>query len=209
MNNKVYALDPDTGETLASVSVTRPCDIAAAFDRIWVADLEGGSLLWIDPATQEIGGEIDGFHGPCGVQAVDGAVWLAVDNGLAKVDPDSEKVTITELGDGAFPGAGVPLWAALYGNGDLVPIDTATGDAGRVVPYPHGPTEGPPLATGFGSLWVGSLSGDRLYRLDAKTGELKAEIEATTPSRILVTADAIWTTSYPMGVVERIDPETQ
>jgi streptogramin lyase len=208
VNNKVYAFDPETGETRATIDVTRPCDIVAAFDRIWVADLDAGELVWIDPATLAIGGSVDGFQGPCGVQAVDGAIWLAVDTGLARVDPGSEDVVTTELGDAAFPGTGKPLWAALYSTGDLVPIDTATGHAGEITPYPDGPSEGPPLATGFGSLWVGSGARDRLYRLDAKTGEVEAEIEVVTPTRLLVTDDAVWTSSYPQGVVGRIDPET-
>jgi streptogramin lyase len=206
--NKVYALDPETGETRATVDVTRPCDVVAAFDRIWVADLDAGELLWIDPATMAVGGQITGLDGPCGVQAVDGAIWLAVNSGLARVDPDSEEVVITELGDAAFPGSGKPLWAALYSSGDLVPIDAATGQAGEITPYPDGPSEGPPLATGFGALWVGSFTQDRLYRLDPRTGEVDAEIEVATPTRLLVTDEAVWATSYPQGVVTRIDPAT-
>jgi streptogramin lyase len=206
--NKVYALDPETEKTRATVDVTRPCDIVAAFDRIWVADLDAGELAWIDPTTLEIGGHVVGFEGPCGVQAVDGAIWLAVDSGLARVDPDTESVITTELGDAAFPGTGKPLWAALYDTGDLVPIDADTGHAGDITPYPDGPSEGPPLATGFGALWVGSFTRDVLYRLNPRTGAVEAEIEVATPTRLLVTNDAVWTTSYPQGVVTRIDPET-
>ena len=207
--NKVYALDPETGETRVTIDdIGRPCDIVAAFDRVWVADLEAGEVAWLDQASPDSRGHIVGFEGPCGVQAVDGAIWLAVDSGFARVDPETEGVTVTQLGDAAFPGAGKPLWAALYSTGDLVPIDTATAAAGETTPYPDGPSEGPPLATGFGALWVGSGTRDRLYRLNAKTGKLEAEIEVSTPTRLLVTDDAVWATSYPQGVLTRVDPET-
>jgi streptogramin lyase len=39
-------------------------------------------------------------------------------------------------------------------------------------------------------------------------GRLEAEIEASRPTRFLATADSLWLTSYPEGVVERIDPGT-
>lgn len=204
--NRIYAVDPATGETKASIDVTRPCDLAVAFDRIWVADLDAGRLLWIDPTTQDIGGEVPGLHGPCGVQAVDGALWMVVEEGLARVDPVTGSVTTAKLaGGGAFPGAGTPFWAASYTSGDLLRVDTTSMDVERTVAHPAGNTEGPPVAAGFGALWVGG-SPDHVYRLDAKSGAVEAEIASAQATRLLVTADAVWLTSYPNGVVERIDP---
>jgi outer membrane protein assembly factor BamB len=202
----VYAIDPETGETLTTIEVRRPCDVVAAFDRIWVADLEAGSLLSIDPETMDAKVEASGLHGPCGVQAVDGAIWLAVDEGLARVDPKSGKVAIEELGGAAFPGTGLPLWAALFGSGDLVRVDTASGTVTRTVHHPAGPIEGPPVAAGHGALWVGGT--DRLYRLDPKTGKVEGKLPTALSTRLLVTDDGVWLTSYPQGVVERIDPKT-
>jgi len=161
--------------------------------------------VWIDPASKEVGGEVPGLHGACGVQAVDGALWVAVNDGLARVDPSTGAVTTKKLGGSAFPGAGDPLWAAGYDSGDLLRVDTTSLDVKRTVDHPGGAKEGPPLANGFGSLWVGG-SPDRVYRLDPKTGAVGAEIAATQATRLLVTADAVWLTSYPNGVIERIDP---
>lgn len=206
--NRVYAIDPDTGRTRATIDVVRPCDLVAAFGRVWIADLDVGRLIWVDPAKHEIGGEVSGLQRPCGVQAVDGAIWLAVDDGLARVDPETGNTSITKLSSGAFPGSGGPLWAALYETGDLVRIDPASGEVLRTVAHPAGRTEGPPVAAGFDSVWVGDWASDRLYRLDATSGAVQAEIAATQPTRLLVTADAVWHTSYDGGVVERIDPAT-
>jgi streptogramin lyase len=202
----IYAIDPKTGATLTTIEVRRPCDVIAAFDRIWVADLEGGSLLSIDPTTKAVETVASGLHGPCGVQAVDGAIWLAVDEGLARVDPKTAKVSIENLGGATFPGTGMPLWAAYYDSGDLVRVDTASGTISQTVKHPAGSTEGPPVAAGHGILWVGGS--DRLYRLDPSTGKVEGDIPTALPTRLLVTADAVWLTSYPQGVVERIDPRT-
>ena len=203
--NRVYAVDPKTGATTATVSVRRPCDVVSGFDRIWIADLDAGTLLGIDPKTQQTITEVSGLHGPCGPQIVGDSVWLAVDEGLARVDPKSGKVATLTLAGAAFPGSGSPLWAALYSTGELLRVDTAALTVSRSVPHPGGSDEGPPVAAGFGSLWVG---GPRtLYRLDVDTGRVEAEIATSRAARILITRDAVWLTSYDGGVVERVNPK--
>ena len=205
---QVSAVDPETGATLADFLVSRPCDVAATDGRIWVADLELGKLVWIDATTREVGGEVSPLAGPCGLQVVDGAVWFVVDNGLGRMDPETEEVTITDLGGGAFPGSGTPLWAAMFDGGDLLRIDTATGEVTLTIEHPGGPTEAPVVAAGFGALWVAG-SGNTVYRLDPVSGELIAEVDATThATRLLVTAGGVWLTSFESGVVVRIDPTT-
>jgi streptogramin lyase len=206
--NFVYAIDPDTGATRAKIEVTRPCDVVAAFDRIWVADLDAGSLLSIDPSTHVVDEHVSGLARPCGLQVVDDAIWLAVDEGLARVDPRTAKLTITKLEGAVFPGAGMPFWAARYDTGDLLRVDPASGDVQVTIPHPGGMTEGPPLAAGFGSLWVGAWAKDGLYRLDAATGTVEREIDTASASRLLVTTDGVWLTSYVGGAVERVDPTT-
>ena len=202
---RVYAVDPTTGESLAVIPVSRPCDVVATPGRIWVAELAGGKISWIDTTTREVGGAVSGVAGPCGLQFTDGALWFTVDGGLARLDLESEEVTVNET-RGAFPGSGLPLWAADFGDGTLIRIDTATGEIELTVPHPGGPIEGPPVAAGFDSLWVGGA--DALFRLDPVTGEVVAEIPVAWPSRLLVTANSIWLTSFDRGVVERIDPVT-
>jgi virginiamycin B lyase len=177
-------------------------------DRIWVADLEAGQMVWIDRKTRTIGGAIGDLRGPCGVQAIDGALWVAVDDGIARIDPATGKATVTTLdGGAAFPGAGLPLWAATYRSGDLLRIDPHSGDVTLTVPHPGGGAEGPALALGFDSLWVGGAL-DSVYRLDPTTGKVWAKIQTSPPARLLATADGLWVTSYNGGTIERIDPAT-
>lgn len=204
---RAYAIDPESGATLASFEINRPCDLAATDGRLWVADLERGMLVWIDTTTLSVGGEIAGLAGPCALQVVEGALWFVVDNGLARLDLSTEEVTVTDLGGGAFPGSGSPLWAAMFKGGDLVRIDTATGAAELTIPHPAGSTDAPAVAAGFDSLWVGS-STNTLYRLDPVTGAVVAEIPATQVTRLLITDGGVWLTSFERGVVERVGPAT-
>jgi streptogramin lyase len=218
--NRVYSIDPMTGKTTAEVTVRRPCDVIAAFDRVWIADLDAGQLLAVDPSTNHIEERVRGLNRPCGVQAVDGAIWLAVDDGLARVDPQSGHKTIVKLAGAAFPGPGTPLWAVLYKSGKLVRVDTESNTVRLTVPPPpKRPTEAPaPVPViGFGSLWVGGATS--VYRLDPQTGKVQAEIPTAlessiapgtpaAPSRFLVTQSGVWLTSYESGAVERIDPST-
>lgn len=205
--NRVYAVDPETGEALTAINISRPCDVVATDDRVWVADLDAGRLVWIDPDTREIGGELSGLSGPCGLLLVDDTVWFAVDEGLGRIDPGSGEAIVTDLGGGVFPGSGAPFWAAKYSTGDLIRIDSATGKAELTVPHPGGQIEGPPVASGFDSVWAGGAP-DRTYRLDSTTGEVEAEIPTSKAARLLVADEGVWLTSYDNGVVERIDPET-
>jgi streptogramin lyase len=204
--NAVYAIDPETGQANVKIGIPRPCDLAASDDRIWVADLDEGRLISIDATTHEFRDEVTGLEGPCGPQAADGAILLAVDEGLARVDPTTTEVVVLDLDGAAFPGSGVPMWAARFDSGDLIRIDPATGAAQPPVRHPAGRTEGPAIASGFDSLWVGG-SADTVYRLDPETGEVQTSISTSQATRLLVTDESIWLTSYPEGVVERIDPE--
>jgi streptogramin lyase len=206
--NRVYAIDPETGKTLAAINVTRPCDLAATPGSVWVADLDGDRLIRIDVTTRKADGEVPGLRGPCGPQVSAGVIWLAVDDGLARVDPKTGKVATTKLGGGAFPGAGEPLWAAKYESGELLRVDPKTGEVKRTIPPPGGAVEGPPVAVGFQALWFGNGSNRRVYRLDPVSGAVKAEIATSMPARLMVTAESVWLTSYNEGVVERIDPAT-
>jgi streptogramin lyase len=137
---------------------------------------------------------------------VDGALWSVVDEGLARMDLATETVVTIELGGGAFPGSGSPLWATRYDTGDLIRIDTTTGEPQLTIANPGGVAEGPSAAAGFDSVWVGGSN--RVYRLDPASGAVIAEIETAVVARLLVSATGVWVTSYDRGVVERIDPAT-
>lgn len=204
----VYAIDPASGEVVGSVAMGRPCDLATVDGMVWAADLDGGAVLEIDPATFTITRTADGLSGPCGPQVAGGAVWVAVDQGYARVDLADLSTTITELGDAAFPGNGEPLWAMEYRTGALHRVNLKSGAPVVDIEAPGGPQEMVPPAIGFESLWVADAAAGTVFRLDPTTGEIQAEVTATVPTRLLVTSDAVWASSYPQGTIQRIDPAT-
>ena len=204
---KVYAFDPETGKVAGTVDLGRPCDLVAVGDEVWAVDLDAGKIVAIDPATFEIVGEVGGMVNPCGPQLVDGAIWLAADPGIGRIDPEARTLTVTDLGGGTFPGAGTPLWAAMFGTGTLHRIDTKSGKSVLEIEPPGGPSELLWLTVAFDSLWASNETGG-IFRMDPKTGAIENEIDMANPSRLLATTDAIWFTSYPTGVVGRIDPAT-
>ncbi|HEX9258983.1 MAG TPA: hypothetical protein VF855_05550, partial [Acidimicrobiales bacterium] len=175
--NRFYVVDPATGATITTIDARRPCDLVVGFGRVWLVDLERGSLVSVDPVTRAVLQEVKGLNGPCGPQAVDGAIWLAVDEGLARVEPSTGEVSTITLGGAAFPGAGTPLWAQLYGAGQIVRVDTRATTAAPPVTVPGGTTEDVTVAGAFGSLWVGNGSANRLYRLNPDSGAVEAEIQ--------------------------------
>jgi streptogramin lyase len=204
---KVYALDPETGEVAGTVDLGRPCDLVAVGDEVWAVDLGAGKIVAIDPATFEIVGEVGGMVNPCGPQFVDGSIWLAADPGIGRIDPEAKTLAVTDLGGGTFPGAGTPLWAAEFGLGTLHRIDTRSGKSILEIEPPGGPAELIWLTVAFDSLWASNERGG-IFRLDPVTGAIETEIDMANPSRVLATTAGIWFTSYLSGLVGRIDPAT-
>jgi streptogramin lyase len=207
-SQSIYAVDPATGKPAATFQFTRPCDLVQAAGFIWVADVEDGTLTWIDPDAKTIGGAIPDLDGACAPQFVGGAIWVAVRSGIARIDPESREVAITELRAASFPGIGEPLWAVDFDFGDLNRIDPKTGKVLATVAYPGGVTMYNPTLSAFGSLWVGNSTTRSVYRLDPKSGAIQTSIPTIYPSRLFATADSVWLTSYDGGAVERIDPAT-
>jgi streptogramin lyase len=206
--NAVFALDPSTGDSVMTVHVSRPCDVVTTGGQLWIADYGAGEVLAVDLATGEVAERIGNLDGPCGLQVLGGSLWFTVDDGIARLDIASGVVTTADLGGGAFPGSGKPLWASRFGGAEVGRVDPETGEVRRWITLPGGSTEDKPIAAGFGSVWVGHGLAGRLYRLDPRTGEIQAEIEVASPSRLLVTDDSVWLTSFATGAVERVDPAT-
>ena len=206
--NTFYRLDPASGAVTGTVNVERPCDAAAGFDSIWLADSDRGALLRIDPESLEIVATIEGLSRPCGPQVAGDGVWVAVDEGIAKIDPATNTTAFTVGEGGIFPSAGgPPLWGAEYGTGKLFQIDTLDGGIGATATL-SGTPEIPSLLVADDQLWASNDATDEVKRFDADTGADSGTISAAFPSRLALAGDVLWVTSYNSGSVYAIDTST-
>jgi YVTN family beta-propeller protein len=206
--NKFYRLDPASAEVTGVIDLERPCDAAAGFGNIWLADSDRGALLRIDPESLEIVATIEGLSRPCGPQVVGDGVWIAVDQGIAKIDPASNTTAFTVGEGGTFPAAGgPPLWGAEFGTGKLLQIDTLDGRISATATLSGNP-EIPWLLVADGQLWATNDATSEVKRFDANSGTETGTISVSLPSRLALVEDVLWVTSYEGGSVYAIDTST-
>jgi YVTN family beta-propeller protein len=98
IDRRVYRLDPQTGELLATVRLpVAGRSIAAGGGGVWVTAPLEDVVLRIDPATTQVTATIPVGRGASGVAIGDGAVWVAssLDGTVARIDPATARVTAT------------------------------------------------------------------------------------------------------------------
>jgi streptogramin lyase len=200
-----------------------PIELAAGAGAIWVPIAGEGTVARIDPATNQVVatipiGEPQGaFGSPYNVAARGDEVWVA-DNGAGifkRIDPATNEVVQTisapsttvppyavlrfAVGDGA-------LWY-LESTGDLVRLDTATGQVVATIEIDDGTSQGF-VAVTEAAVWVQSTIS--VHRVDPATNQIVATIPILSSSvaGLLVTEDAVWTAGWATGTVYRIDPAT-
>jgi streptogramin lyase len=130
-----------------------PCGAARAFGSVWVAN-DGGTLVRIDPRTNQVTKRIRVGRGACSLAAGAGALWIAnYKRGLVRVLP-SGKVKRIDVGAVPFDVlvAYQRVWVSAWEGGTLAVVDPRTLQVVRridVGPRPVG------LIARVGSIWVG------------------------------------------------------
>lgn len=127
--------------------------------------------------TKEV--DVDGVGAVHGVEAAGGKVWfahgetgevVAIDQGSGK-----RERSLRVPADAGVAFDGTSLWVAAGGR--IRRVDPETGQVLADLPSPAGEdTSG--VAYHAGSLWVGSYRAKKLYKLDAKTGQVKKTLES-------------------------------
>ncbi len=217
----VMRIDPLSGETVATVAVSRgPLSLAVTAGKVWVVNFgaAGDSVTRIDERTNQItGGPIRTGRAPISLASGDGSVWVAnhdartvtrIDSEsglvLASIDVPSEPHRIA-FGDGF-------VWVSNWPDLSVTQIDPATNQViGEPIELGH-PSGN--IAIGFGSVWVTSdyrVDGDPqdvvLIRIDVKTRQLLETIPlGGHPIDVAVSAHAVWVTVQNPDQLVRIDP---
>lgn len=200
---------------------THPHDVAPASDgRVWYTAQRSGALGVLDPATgRHRHVSLGPGSAPHGViVGPDGAPWITDGglNAIVRVDPKTSGVSRfplpassanANLNTAAFDGNGV-LWftgqSGIYGRLDPKGGPVEVFDAPRGV-GPYGIA-----ATPDGTVWLASLAGSYIARVDSSDGRLTV-VNVPTPGggARRVWSDSrgrLWVTEWSSGAIARYEP---
>lgn len=205
----VVRSDIVTGEILATIPAEKTNEqghLGVGFDRVWVLQGDGSSLVAIDPATNELGEPIPLEVRGIDVLVDDTGIWVvsALDGALLKLDPDGRLLHRTDgfdeprslsLGDGV-------LWV-----GDAAAVhdvDPATG-AIRAT-YEGGIARSGAVAADDTGVWV--RRGAEVRHLDGATGAedelVTLDLGGPSPGDMIVAFGAVWTAASEDAALFRI-----
>ncbi len=196
--------------------------IAADDTAVWVHNIAQGTVLRVDPKTNQVVATIPVGHGRGDVALEGGFVWVLNhdDSTISKIDPQTNTVvdTIALPPPAGFlavsPGA---IWVSAKASGVVRKIDPQTDQVVASFSSSNGPTW---MAFAAGSLWVcnrdGTASG--VTRLDPTTTKVQANIDIGSGKGyscdgIAASGDEVWAElldgdqTYDVGLA-RIDPAT-
>jgi YVTN family beta-propeller protein len=224
--DSVLRIDPQTGETLATIQVRRgPMSLAYTPGTVWVVNfgLSARTVSRIDSKTNQLMDEpVTTGYAPYGMTVGDGSVWVVNhdDGTLTRIDPMTNQVVANiplpaephrvSFGEGA-------AWVGNWHDNSISRIDPQTN---QVVgePIPIGYHAGN-IAAGYGNVWVTSdyRGVDAfpapfpehvvLVRIDPKTNQVVDTIPlGGHPVDVEVTEDAVWVSIQNPDLVLRIRP---
>jgi virginiamycin B lyase len=224
--DSVLRVDPQTGETLATIQVRRgPMSLVYTPGIVWVVNfgLSARTVSRIDSKTSQLMDEpVTTGYAPYGMTVGDGSVWVVNhdDGTLTRIDPETNQV-ITNIPLPAEPhrvafGEGA-AWVGNWHDNSISRVDPQTN---QVVgePIPIGYHAGN-IAAGYGNVWVTSdyRGVDAfpapfpehvvLVRIDPKTNKVVNTIPlGGHPVDVEVTEDAVWVSVQNPDLVLRIRP---
>jgi branched-chain amino acid transport system substrate-binding protein len=198
---------------------TRPSNLAAGEGSLWALDLDGKTVLRVDPATREVEKRFRLDRRVADIAAGAGAVWLEADGKLSRMDPRTGAIlSTTKLPSGGeYPGDvpaqnwGYPQVAVGAGavwvineNRTVSRIDPAT--AKRLARIK---VDAVTLAAGREGVWF--VSGDEtrtVESIDPRTNRpgQKIKVGAQNLSAVAVGGGRVWASAEGDGLVWRIDP---
>jgi ABC-type branched-subunit amino acid transport system substrate-binding protein/predicted Ser/Thr protein kinase len=218
--NGIAAFEPG-GPRLASFTETptRPSSLAAGAGSLWALDLDGKTVLRLDPATHEVEKRFRLDRRAEDVAAGEGAVWLKSDGRLSRMDPRTGAISSTTKlpSGGVWPGDvpaqnwGYPqvavgadaVWV-INENRTVSRIDPTTGKHVATIKV-----DAVTLAAGREGVWF--VSGDEpreVGSIDPRTNRVSQSVRvgAQNLSAVAVGGGHVWASAEGDGLVWRIDP---
>lgn len=206
----------------ASIDISAPSNMTVGDGRLWV--IAGGSIIGIDPKTNQLIGESIGAGSrPEDLAFGDGALWVtnvapgdlgapSETDAVSRIDPETGEVLSTVK----VPRAPVSLaftpeavWVVNFGMGgdSVIRIDPKTGEIlGEPIQTASAPIS---VALGDEALWVANHDGHTVTRIDLATNEVITNITVPSePHRVAFGEGAVWVANWHVNSVTRIDPHT-
>lgn len=222
--DSVVAIDPATNHIVAEYPVGgTPTVVSAGGGAVWTINADGQTLSRIDERSAIV--RTSAINSvPLDLAAGADALWVLTGaqnargnagvKGLARLDPHSgaEQATapVRPVSGNLFrippqlvAVGGEAAWA-IGRTGWLHRVDRRTGATTirRTPPIER-------IAAGAGQVWGLTFArrGPRLLRLNPRTGRVmrSIDVQATGPSSLAVSADAVWLADGPIGIVWRVD----
>jgi hypothetical protein len=219
--DKLYRLDPDTGEVLLDADLVKPVSIVFISDDMWIGNEATGSKLKIDRTT---GAPDPASEVPNAAYASagEGDIW-SIGRGsdkVVRIDPVTKQVKATidvpaesncGLG-GTFPDS---VWTSCFEREiheqSAARIDPGTNSVAVVAELP--PTHGGGVVAIDSDAWlVGAFEGPDgdfvgLIRMDPATGATDRfrSISGVDPNAALVAGDALWITDQRGHRLVKVD----
>lgn len=222
--DSVLRIDPETGETVATIKVRRgPVSLAYAAGLVWTVNWGAHLVSRIDPETNQLAGEpFRTGAAPYSITVGDGSLWIVNhdDGTVTRLDPETNQI-LAEIPSSWEPhrvafGAGA-VWVGNWHDLSVSRIDPQTN---QIVgdPIPIGYAAGN-IAAGDGNVWVTSdYRGIEafpepfpdhvvLIRIDPKTNQVVDTIPlGGHPVDVEVTEKAVWVSVQRPDVVLKIRP---
>ena len=209
--NSVGVIDPGSGDIVGEVRVGRsPVDIAfgdiGGERRLWVANLEVGTISELDPEAKTLVDTFNAGEGPRGIAAGEEAVWVAngFANQLSVFDPAGDDViaTIADLSGPKDVAAGLGgVWAANVTDRTVLRIDPETYEPEQIA-------SGTAVALGPNAVWI--ADGKKLTRFDPETQRpVGSPVTLRFPASQLAVGinGTVWVTHTADDAVSRVNPD--
>jgi YVTN family beta-propeller protein len=208
-------VDPRTKDVKAVGLGLQPDALAVGSEAIWVSSAPNLSnrvlVAAVDPRTATLGRRKTLEHDAqiSYAAAGAGAVWVAVDPRLFRIDERTREVVanLGGLSTTALAANDEAVWVAETDDELLTLVDPDTNEVVRSIPVGFSAPRA--VAIGADAVWVADLEQDTVWKVDPIRDQVVGTIEVGDgPGWLAVGFGAVWVANRFDGTVSRIDPAT-
>lgn len=223
-DDTLLRIDPRSRKVVRTIGLgAEPSDIEVGANAVWVASEAETAVLSVDTALNEVVAMIDlpkaaNSVGAFDVAVGDEAVWILSGAGLARIDLTGDSGTYRAADTGLLREAGPARSRMVFGERVLWVVDTWNERLLRIDPRSSEIQESirlagvgvradvPDVAADADLVWVVNREGQKIWKIDARTGRVSGLIEVSSrPETISAGGGGVWVAPTD-GTLLRIDP---